>query len=180
MCYWSRNRRFFGFWNYSKCKVLVNVASPWLLSQKEAVELCLFDHLFLRKLRLLRWLCFTCLCIFGTEKPKNSCCCCSKLIVNEIMELGFDFANELGVKVTMETDIHPSSPTVAGVCFVLQRRSCCCSRIIKTISLYHATISDPLQLPNRTPDQLLGLQLLYRKQTDLYAWKKVPMPGAGF
>ena len=44
------------------------------------------------------------------------------------MELGFDFANELGVKVTMETDIHPSSPTVAGVCFVLQRRSCCCSK----------------------------------------------------
>ena len=43
------------------------------------------------------------------------------------MELGFDFANELGVKVAMETDIHPSSPTVAGVCFVLQRRSCCCS-----------------------------------------------------
>lgn len=126
------------------------------------------------------------------------------------MELGFDFANELGVKVAMETDIHPSSPTVAGVCFVLQRRSCCCSkrkeasilfslflfccfffcfcffvcifysRIIKTISLYHETFTDPLQLPNRTPDQLLGLQLLYRKQTDLYAWKKVPMPGAGF
>ena len=170
----------------------------------------MFDHLFLRKLRLLWWLCFTCLCIFGTEKPKNSCCCCSKLIVNEIMELGFDFANELGVKVAMETDIHPSSPTVAGVCFVLQRRSCCCSkrkeasilfslflfcccffcfcffvcifysRIIKTISLYHETFTDPLQLPNRTPDQLLGLQLLYRKQTDLYAWKKVPMPGAGF
>ena len=44
------------------------------------------------------------------------------------MELGFDFANELGVKVAMETDIHPSSPTVAGVCFVLQRRSCCCSK----------------------------------------------------
>lgn len=54
------------------------------------------------------------------------------------------------------------------------------SRIIKTISLYHETFTDPLQLPNRTPDQLLGLQLLYRKQTDLYAWKKVPMPGAGF
>ena len=102
----------------------------------------------------------------------------------------------------METDIHPSSPTVAGECFVLQRRSCCCcskrkaasmlfslplfcccffafifflyflSRIIKTISLYDETFTDPLQLPNRTPDQLLGLQLLYRKQTDLYAWKK--------
>lgn len=46
------------------------------------------------------------------------------------------------------------------------------SRIIKTISLYDETFTDPLQLPNRTPDQLLGLQLLYRKQTDLYAWKK--------
>ena len=119
------------------------------------------------------------------------------------MELGFDFTNELGVKVAMKTDIHPSSPTVAGECFVLQRRSCgCCSkrkaasmlfslflfcccffalffglyffypRIIKTISLYHETFTDPLQLPKRTPDQLLGLQLLYRKQNDLYAWKE--------
>ena len=44
------------------------------------------------------------------------------------MELGFDFANELRVKVAMETEIHPSSPTVAGLCFVVQRRSCCCSK----------------------------------------------------
>ena len=165
----------------------------------------LFDRLFLRKLRLLQWLCFTCLCILGIEKPKNSCCCCSELIIDEIMELGFDFTNELGVKVAMKTDIHPSSPTVAGECFVLQRRSCCCCskrkqhrccfhcffsavvfllcflvcifypRIIKTISLYHETFTDPLQLPKRTPDQLLGLQLLYRKQNDLYAWKEESM-----
>ena len=52
------------------------------------------------------------------------------------MELGFDFANELGVKVAMETDIHPSFPTVAGVCFVLQRRSCCCSKRKATSILF--------------------------------------------
>ena len=163
----------------------------------------LFDRLFLRKLRLLQWLCFTCICILGIEKPKNSCCCCSELIINEIMELGFDFTSDLGVKVAMKTDIHPSSPTVAVssykdvvVVVVLREKQhrCCfhcffstivfllCSfvcifypRIIKTISLYHETFTDPLQLPNRTPDQLLGLQLLYRKQNDLYAWKEESM-----
>ena len=95
----------------------------------------LFDRLFLRKLRLLQWLCFTCICILGIEKPKNSCCCCSELIINEIMELGFDFTSELGVKVVMKTDIHPSSPTVAGECFVLQRRSCCCCSKRKAASM---------------------------------------------
>ena len=127
MCYWSRNRRFFlAFGTIPSA----SYSSMWpahdhFLRKKPFV----WSFVWLRKLRLLQWLCFTCLWILGIEKPKNSCCCCSELIIDEIMELGFDFTNELGVKVAMKTDIHPSSPTVAGECFVLQRRSCgCCSK----------------------------------------------------
>lgn len=163
----------------------------------------LFDRLFLRKLRLLQWLCFTCLCILGIEKPKNSCCCCSELIIDEIMELGFDFTNELkllcrliSIRALLPSLVSVSSYKDVVVVVVLrEKQHRCCShcffsavvfllcffvcifypRIIKTISLYHETLTDPLQLPNRTPDQLLGLQLLYRKQNDLYAWKEESM-----
>lgn len=93
----------------------------------------LFDRLLLRKLRLLQWLCFTCLCILGIEKPKNSCCCCSELIIDEIMELGFDFTNEL--KLLCRLISIRAAPTVAGECFVLQRRSCCCCSKRKAASM---------------------------------------------
>lgn len=128
MCYWSRNRRFFWLLELLQVQDTRQCSQPMITFSKRSRWIVFVWSFVSPKIKVLRWLCFTCICIFGTEKPKNSCCCCSKLIVNEIMELGFDFANELGVKVAMETDIHPSSPTVAGVCFVLQRRSCCCSK----------------------------------------------------
>lgn len=129
MCYWSRNRRFF-------------LAFGTIPSASYSSMWPAHDH-FLRKkpfvwsfvspkIKIAAVALFYLPLYFGNWKTEKQLLL---LLGDEIMELGFDFTNELGVKVAMKTDIHPSSPTVAGQCFVLQRRSCCCCSKRKAASM---------------------------------------------